>query len=187
MKRTPLARLLTLWLPALALAAPQARAESTHEFTNEEQRYTFTAAFDVDAPTDRLLDLLYDFEHLQRYARRSKSELLDQGPNWQRVRFTHTSWLWTLRATMRRELDQEAGCVRFEMESAGRSGLPIPLPTASSGYYCVAPGDAGQRVTYRQVGEAGSSMLTASWMRYARKEAIAFAQDLESYVLAHAP
>lgn len=186
MKRRRRSRLLPLWLLALALVAPHGAAESTREFTEEDRRYAFTAAFDVDAPTDRVLDLLYDFEHLQRYSRRSQSELLDQGPNWQRVRFTHSSWLWTLRATMKRRLDREAGCVWFEMESAERSGLPIPLPTASSGYFCVAPGDAGQRVTYRQVGEAGSSMLAATWMRYARREAIAFAEDLESYLRTHA-
>jgi hypothetical protein len=175
-----------LYLLALCLVAAHALAESTREFTQEGRHYAFTASFDVDAPPDRLLDLLYGFEHLQRYSRRSRSELLEQGPNWQRVRYTHGTWLWALEATMRRELDRDAGCVRFEMESAGRSGLPVPLPTASSGYFCVAPGESGQRITYRQVGEAGTSMLTDTWMRYARKEAVAFADDLENYIRLHA-
>jgi len=179
-------RALLLWLLATAMAAQGAPADSTYQFTEQERGYSFTATFELDAQADRVLDLLYGFEHFQKFARRSRCELLDEGPDWQRVRYTHSAGFWTMTATLRRELDRPGGCVWFEMESAARSGLPIPLPTASSGHYCVAQGETGLRVTYQQVGETEASALKAAWLRYARTEAIAFAEDMESYVRAHA-
>lgn len=177
---------LLLWLLALVPVAQGAPADSTYQFTEHGRSYSFTATFELDAPADRVLDLLYGFEHFQRFARRSHCELLAEGPDWQRVRYTHSARFWSMTATMRRELDRPGGCVWFEMESAVRSGLPIPLPTASSGYYCVAQGETGLRVTYQQVGETEASLLKAAWLRYVHTEAIAFARDMESYVRAHA-
>jgi hypothetical protein len=140
----------------------------------------------VDASPERVLDLLYDFEHLRQFTERSRAELLDEGQGWQRVRFTHSAWLWTLEGTFRREIDRPAGSIRFEMESAARSGLPIPLPASSSGEYRVERSGQGTLITYRQDGETDTSMLLAAYMNYARREAIAFAQDLEAYVRSQA-
>jgi hypothetical protein len=177
---------LVLVLLASAPAAQTMRAGSTHDFQAQARSYSFTATFELDAPPGQVLDLLYSFEHFQRFARRSHCELLEEGPDWQRVRYTHSTSLWTITATLRRQLDRPAGCVWFEMESAARSGLPIPLPTASSGHYCVEPVETGLRVTYHQAAETDASRLRAIWLRHARSEAVAFANDMEAYVRANA-
>jgi len=169
-------------LLAMAIFAPSAAALTDYHFEERGGHYAFTATFEVTAAPDRVLELLYDFEHLRRYSRRSQSELLEEGHGWQRVRFTHTGWLWTVRATVHRELDRPANCVRFRVESASRTGLPIPLPAASSGDFCVVPADGSLRVSYRQAGQMEATVLLPAWKRYARTEALAFARDLEDYV-----
>lgn len=178
---------LAVCLATMSVAMGAGPDDLRYAFDRQGTRHTFTASFTVPATADRVLDLLYGFEHLQRFTRTSRTELLEQGPGWQRVRFTHTDWLWTMVATFRRELDRPARCVRFQMESVSRSGLPVPLPTDSSGDYCVEPAGAGCRVTYRQSGETDTSILLAAYMSYARREAILFARDLEAYVRADTP
>lgn len=169
-------------LLAVASSAPPAAALTDHRFDERPGHYAFTATFEVSAEPARVLGLVYDFEHLQRYSRRSQSELLDEGDGWQRVRFTHSGWLWTVRAVVLRELDRPANCVRFRVESASRTGLPIPLPEASNGSFCVVPEAGHVRVVYQQAGEMDSFLPAAAWRRYARAEALAFARDLEDYV-----
>ena len=169
----------------VATFAPLAAAEAapTHSFTEDSTRYTFACEFTVAADHDRVLELLYRFEHVQRFSKPvSEAELLGEGPDWQVVRFTYSTWLGSLVTTFRRELDRPRRTIRFRMTEVRRTGLPVPMPTASSGEYRLVPVAGGVRVIYRQEGETSDSVLLRPWMSRARSEAIRFAEGLEAYL-----
>lgn len=168
---------------AAALQPSSAAAESAYEFINDGTRYTFVFRFTVAATPDEALDLLYGFEHLKRFSRRASDvALLDEGDGWQTVRFTYSTWLWSMHTTFRRELDRPNRRVVFHMIEADRSGLPVPLPTASSGEYRVEPVPDGVRVVYRQSADNRDSFMLGAWIALARSEAVLFSRDLEAYV-----
>jgi hypothetical protein len=68
------------------------------------------------------------------------------------------------------------------MLEAQRTGLPVPLPTSSSGEYRLEPTGGGVRVTYVQTAETRETLLAGTWMARAHSEAILFSEDLETYV-----
>ena len=165
------------------LSSPCARETAPYAFTQEGPRYTFVSSFTVVAEPDEVLDLLFEFRHLRQFARRATAvELLAEGPGWQEVRYTYATWVWRIHTTFRRELDRTHRRVRFHMTGASRSGVPVPLPTASTGDYRLEPVAGGLRVIYRQTAETRDTLLLGVWMSRARSEAIGFSQDLEAYV-----
>jgi hypothetical protein len=172
---------------AFFTATPPA-AGQPYTFTQQGQRYTFTFRFVVDASPDQVLDMLYAFPNLQQYSRTASAvELLESGADWQLVRFTYATWLWSMSTSFRREIDRPNHCIRFRMVDARRTGLPVPLPMASSGEYRVDPFDGGVRVSYLQVVEARDSLLLGPWMARAHSEAIQFSHDLETYLRSRLP
>jgi hypothetical protein len=179
-----------LFAVAIAASGPASAlpVEGSQAFIQHGQHYTFTFEFVVSASPDEVLDALYPFPSLQQYSRTaSEVELLDQGNDWQRVRFTYTTWLWSMSTTFRREIDRPNHCIRFQMLDAERTGLPVPLPIASSGEYRLDPVDGGVRVTFLQRAETADSLLLRAWMARARSEATLFSRDVESYVRSRLP
>src|SRR5512141_3531298 len=89
---------------AASFAAPSLAAERPYTFVQEGQRYTYMFRFVVDASPDEVLDVLYPFPNLQQYSRTASAvELLDEGADWQSVRFTYATWLWSISTTFHRE------------------------------------------------------------------------------------
>ena len=175
-------RFAVLLLLAATVAASMP-AQPPYTFIQEGQRYTFRFTFVVDSTPSEVLDVLYPFPALKQYSRTaSKVELLETGADWQSVRFTYATWLWSMSTTFRREIDRPHDCIRFRMIEATRTGLPMPLPTASSGEYRLESVDGGVRVTFVQTAETRDSLLLGPWMARAHSEAILFSRDLETYV-----
>jgi hypothetical protein len=173
----------TLLLAAQCAAA--AAAAPSYTFETRDNSYTFELQFVVAAPPPDVLDMLYRFEHLRAFSSGiGQASLLDEGPDWQIVSFGYATWLWRLTTTFRRELDVPGGRIRFRMLEARRTGLPIPLPTASSGEYRVRAVDGGSRVTFTQTAQIRDSLLLGPWMSRARTESVRFAESLEAYARA---
>jgi len=172
-----------LSLAVAALPSAVAAAESTYDFASDGPRYSFEFRFDVKATPDEALEVLYGFQHLKRFSRRASDvALLDEGEDWQTVRFTYSTWLWSMHTTFHRELDRPNRRVRFHMTEAGRTGLPVPLPTGSSGEYQLEPLPDGVRIVYRQSVDNRDSFMLGPWIALARSEAVLFSRDLEAYV-----
>lgn len=187
LSRTGVAAVL-MFMAAASLAMPSSAADRPYTFIQEGQRYTFTFNFVVDASPDEVLDALYPFPNLQEYSRTASAvELLDEGADWQSVRFTYATWLWSMSTTFRRDIDRSSHSIRFRMVDAQRTGLPVPLPTASSGEYRLDPVDGGVRVTYVQMAETRDTLLRGPWMARAHTEAIQFSKDLKTYLRSRFP
>lgn len=171
-----------------SFAAAAFPAERPYAFVQQGQRDTFRFEFDVNASPDDVLEVLYPFANLKQYSRTASAvELLDKGQDWQSVRYTYATSLWSISTTFRREVDRRNHCIRFHMTEARRTGLPVPLPTTSSGEYRLEPIDGGVRVTYEQVAETPDTFLSGPWTARARSEAILFSRDLETYVRSKLP
>jgi hypothetical protein len=141
--------------------------------------------FVVAAPPEKVLAALYPFERLREISGSvSTAKLIDEGPGWQTVDYVYSTWLWSLTTTFRRELDVENGRIRFWMLDARRTGLPIPLPTASSGEYQADAVASGTLLTFTQTAQIGDSLLLGPWLARARSESARFAQSLEAYARA---
>jgi len=172
-----------LLLAVTSFSTRSLAAEQPYSFTKEGSRYTFRLQFIVEASPDEVLDVLYPFPSLKQYSQAATSvESLDTGPDWQTVRFTYATGLWSVSTTFRRELDRASHRIRFRMLEARRTGLPMPLPVSSSGEYRLEPTGGGVRVTYVQTTEMRNTLLTGPWMARAHSEAILFSEDLENYV-----
>jgi hypothetical protein len=63
---------------AAALAASPAAAEATYTFTGDDSRYTFVFSFVVAAEPDEVLDAVYPFADLQRFAQRAEAILFSR-------------------------------------------------------------------------------------------------------------
>ena len=169
----------------VAQCTADAVAAPNYTFQTQGTSYTFEMQFVVAAPPDAVLDALYPFEHLREISRSvSQANLLDEGPDWQIVNFVYATWLWRLTTTFRRELDVSNGRIRFRMLEVQRTGLPIPLPTASSGEYRVDAIEGGSLVTFTQTAQVRDSLLRGPWMARARSESVRFARSLEAYARA---
>ena len=177
--------LLTATASFTAAALP---AERPYTFIEQGQRDTFRFEFNVDASPDDVLAVLYPFANLKQYSRTASTvELLDNGPDWQTVRYTYATELWSISTTFLREIDRRDHSIRFHMIEARRTGLPVPLPTASSGEYRLEAIDGGVHVTYVQMAETPDTLLRGPWTGRAHSEAVLFSQDVESYVRARLP
>jgi len=173
---------ISLVLLAAPICAAAGTAAPNYAFKTQGNSYTFEMQFVVAASPDEVLDTLYPFEHLREFSRRiSRTNLLDEGPGWQVVNFVYSTWLWRMTTTFRRDLDVPAGRIRFRMLEVQRTGLPIPLPTASSGEYRVSAVAGGTLVTFTQTAQIRDSLLLGPWMTRARSESVRFAQSLEAY------
>lgn len=179
-----LGRVAILVLVAVASCTVSALpAETPYSFAQDGDQYKFTFKFVVAAGPDDVLDVLYPFQNLKQYSRTASAvELLEHGADWQLVRFTYSTWLWSMTTTFRREIDRSNRRIRFQMLGARRTGLPMPLPTDSRGEYRLDPVDGGIRVTFVQTAETPDSLLRGVWTARAHAEAIEFSRDLESYV-----
>jgi hypothetical protein len=168
---------------ATSFCTPSFAADQPYAFVKDGSRYTFTFQFVVDASPDEVLDVLYPFPNLKQYSQTATAvDSLETGPDWQTVRFTYATSLWSMSTTFRRELDRANHRIRFHMLEAHRTGLPVPLPTSSSGEYHLEPTGGGVRVTYVQTAETRETLLAGTWMARAHSEAILFSKDLETYV-----
>ena len=179
-------RLTTCAIVAAAWLVP-ATSNAAHDFSFEQdgRGYTFTSRFVVEASPEQVLAVLYPFENLRQYARRTAAvDLIEEGPDWQVVRFTYDNWLWSLSVTYRREVDCSGRCIRFEMLEARRTGLPVPVPLRSRGECRFEPVPEGSRVTCVQTSAASDTRLLRAWMAWAKSRAVAYSKDLESYVRA---
>jgi hypothetical protein len=172
-----------LLVAAAACTASASPAEPSYSFTRDGQRYRFEFEFVVDASPDQVLAVLYPFPNLEQYSRTASAvDLIAEGADWQSVRFTYATWLWTMTTTFRREIDRTHHCIRFRMLEAQRTGLPVPLPVTSSGEYRLEAVDGGVRVSFVQSAEVRDSLFLGPWMARARSEGIQFSRDLATFV-----
>ena len=123
-----------LLVVAASFTASALPAESPYTFVQDGRRYTFMFKFVVDASPDDVLDALYPFPNLQQYSRTASAvELLENGVDWQSVRYTYATWLWSMSTTFRREIDRSMALMGAARIADLTADLITPRSSTSQG------------------------------------------------------
>jgi len=160
------------------------KKELDYEFIQEDTYYSFRGSFFVKAEPDSLINLIYDFKNISKYASGAKSiELVRQGENWYEVTFTYRRLLiFENRSTWRRTLKRDEHKIVFEMISNRNNLNIIPEMLSSTGYYQIRPEKEGCRVEYFQECKLKPGLLKNIYINKAEKEAIKFWGVFKEYI-----
>ncbi|MCK4256816.1 hypothetical protein KAX35_08005 [candidate division WOR-3 bacterium] len=180
----PIFNLILLFICASdTLTANPDTSEIFYKFHQNDNSYSFTGRFFTNVSPGCLIFVIFDFEHLIKFVTSADSiELLDYGENWQDVRYTYKGFLFESKTTYRRTLKQEQQKILFKMTACKQSGLPLPKPLSSKGYYEIKPEEDGCWVKYYQEAELESNLFQGFYLRRVKKEAIQFLEELRDYV-----
>jgi len=156
-----------------------------HEFTEDERQYAFRGSFQVTGTERCLMDVIYDFGHISRYAAGARSiEKGLEGENWYEVTYTYRRYLvFKNRSTWRRTLNRAKGRVDFEMTASENNLGMLPELLASTGYYQLAKETQGYRLEYFQECSISDGAFSARYLKHARKTAIRFLEEFRQYVM----
>jgi len=171
-----------LSLPILLYASK--KKEFDYEFIQEDTYYSFRGSFIVKAEPDCLINLIYNFKNISKYALGAKSiELVQQGENWYDVMFTYRKLLiFENQSTWRRTLNRDEYKVAFKMISSKNSINIMPILLSSTGYYQIKSEKECSRVEYFQECQLKSGFLKDTYVSQAKKEAIKFLNLFKGYV-----
>ena len=110
--------------------------ELDYEFIQEDTYYSFRGGLIVKAEPDCLINLIYSFKNISKYALGAKSiELVRQGENWYDVTFTYRELLiFENQSTWRRTLRRHEHKVVFKMISSRNNLSIMPKMLSSTGF-----------------------------------------------------
>jgi len=156
-----------------------------HEFTEGERQYAFRGSFQVTGTERCLMEVIYDFGHISRYAAGARSiEKGLEGEDWYEVTYTYRRYLvFKNRSTWRRTLNRAKGRVDFEMTASENNLGMLPELLASTGYYQLAKEAQGYRLEYFQECSVSDGTFSARYLKHARKAAIRFLEEFRQYVM----
>lgn len=158
--------------------------EPDYEFYVDDSCYSFRGSFIVKAELDCLISVVYDFEHISKYASGAKSiELVRQAENWSVVTYTYRRFIiFKNKSTWRRTLNRENHEVVFLMISSENNINIMPDLLSSSGYYQIRLEEECYRVEYFQECKLVPGFLKDSYINKVKKEAIEFLLEFREYV-----
>jgi hypothetical protein len=173
-----------VFLTLPALSPGNSNKEVEYEFNQYDNYYAFQGQFTVKAAHDCLMNVIFKFEHICKYASGAKSlEIVGQDENWYDVTYTYQKFIFFKnQSTWRRTLKPDEDKVVFEMIANRNNSDIIPDVLSSSGYYQILNNKEGYIVKYFQECTLAPSILQKSYIRMAKKEAIKFLQEFKEYV-----
>ena len=89
--------ILLIWMSVPVLIYGSSTEELQYHFSQDDSSYSFRGSFIVEAELDCLISLVFDFEHISKYASGAKAvELVRQENNWNEVRYTYRKFIFFL-------------------------------------------------------------------------------------------
>lgn len=177
-----LIRFIVFFMVAFAAMLYNASAE-TYELSKTEDGYKAETDFFIDAPMGRVIDTIYNFEHLKKFAKSATSiELLRQDGNLQEVKFIYKNFFSEIESTYYRELLKEEHRIIFELKDYKCHGLFSPLLISSKGYYAFEEANGGCLVKYFE--ECKLEDAKPNWFYFfqAERETKKFFKDIKEYI-----
>lgn len=160
------------------------RANFDYEFTQNDSSYSFLGAFWVKADPECLMQVIFDFKHIARYATGAQSiELVQQGENWNEVTYTYRKFIiFENKSTWRRTLKRDEHKVVFEMLSNQNNLTLMPKVFASTGYYQIQPENTGYQIKYFQTCRLEMGLFKNTYLNQVKREAIKFLKEFNEYI-----
>ncbi len=175
-------------LPVLLLLPVALRAGQEkglhYEFTKNENSYSFRGRFPVKAEIACLLDVVFRFEHISRFASGAESvDLVEEGKDWNVVAYTYRRlMILENRSTWWRSLDRKDLKVEFEMLTSKNNLRILPRVVSSRGHYRIDEEEDGRRLEYFQECHLEGGILRGAYIERAEKEAKEFLEAFSNYV-----
>lgn len=131
-----------------------------------------------------LMDVVYGFEHISRFASGAESvQLVEEGEDWHVVAYTYRRLLiLENQSTWRRTLDRQGQRVVFEMLTSRNNLRILPRVLSSHGQYRIDGEGERYHLEYFQDCQLEGGVLTGTYMERAKKEAEAFLVEFRGYV-----
>lgn len=131
-----------------------------------------------------LMDVVYAFEHISRFASGAESvQLVEEGEDWHVVAYTYRRLLiLENQSTWRRTLDRQGHRVVFEMLTSRNNLRILPRVLSSHGHYRIDGEGGTYRLEYFQECQLEGGILKGNYMERADREAEAFLGGLRDYV-----
>ena len=109
--------ILLIWMSVPVLIYGSSTEELQYHFSQDDSSYSFHGSFIVEAELACLISLVYDFEHISKYASGATAvELIRQEDNWTEVRYTYRKFIFfENKSTWRRTLNRDDHELVFEM------------------------------------------------------------------------
>jgi hypothetical protein len=172
---------IVLFLQALSIRAEEVDG-IRYNFVRKDDQYEFEGRFSIGCTADYVTRVIYDPEHLSKFVKGAEVILIEQGNNWQEVRFTYRRFLLENSSVYRRMLDPGGHKVTFSLISSTQQGLFVPHILSSSGFYEVKTEERGSSVFYFQEATLSSGLFKGLYLNADRTEAVQFLKDLRDYV-----
>ncbi len=176
--------IIIVFLALPMLSSGNQKQELDHEFIQNDNNYSVRGRFIVKAKFDCLMNVIFNFEHISKYASGAKSlELIRQGENWYDVTYTYRKLLiFENQSTWRRTLKRDEGKVVFEMISSKNNLSIMPDVISSAGYYQIKNEKDSCLVEYFQECKLKPGLLKGTYINKAKKEAIKFLHEFKEYI-----
>jgi len=177
--------ILLLWLNFPLLQDGSSTEEMKYDFCQSDSAYSFSGSFIIETELECLIRIVSDFRHISKYASGAKSvELIRQRNNWTEVSYTYRRFLFLEnKSVWRRTLYREKLELVFELISSENNMKIMPEMRSSSGYYRIKPSDDGFQIEYFQVCNLTTDLLTTTYIRKVKEEAIKFLHDFRKYIM----
>jgi hypothetical protein len=158
--------------------------EFEYEFIQEDTYYSFRGSFLVNAESECVIDLIYDFDNLSEYTLGAQSvELVQQGDTWYDVVYTYRKFaILKNRSTWRRTLQPDEHKIVFEMLSSENNLKMMPELLSSTGYYHVLKENDRCRVEYFQECRLKPGLFKRAYIAEAKQEAMTFLHAFKPYI-----
>lgn len=157
--------------------------------TIADTMYSMEYSFISRADSTTLLDILFDFSHLQKYAGQSDLTitLLAHSPSQQTVLYSYDGFLFKGSAIINRVLRRSQSEITFALQSAQQNNKLLPRVIASTGWYRIIPGEYEgvpyNTVKYYQVTTTDRA-VGRMYHHFARQQVTDFFTRLEKFIRA---
>ena len=158
--------------------------EFDYEFIQEDTYYSFRGSFLVNAESDCVIDVIYDFHNLSEYTLGAQSiELIQQGDTWYDVYYTYRKlFILENKSTWRRTFKQDEQKIVFKMLSSENNLKIMPELISSTGYYQIIKEEDRCRVEYFQECLLKPGFFKNAFINEAKQEAIKFLHEFKKYI-----
>jgi len=162
-------------------AAKMPETDGGTTYARNGNTYTVRNVFQSSSKTPELLNICFDFKHLQQYYHGTEVRLVALGPDWQRLEYRTDYMIGTSTVVYKKTRDRAKNTVSFTMLSYKATGWGIAALTASSGSYAITDDGKIRTLTYEQSVTVDREIGPIDWSLIKRKTK-AFFTDFEAYV-----
>jgi hypothetical protein len=154
------------------------------QFHQDDSSYSFRGSFAIEADIDCLLIVMFEIDHISKFATGTKAvELIQQGEDWNVVRYTYRRFIFFENSsTCLRTLDRDSLELAFEMIKSENNLGMVPEMLSSRGHYRIGPDDEGHRLEYFQECKLNPGDVTASYIKTVEEETMEFLNEFWQYI-----